>query len=281
MTTYDKYAWGTTEEAARKAAASYERYLVPSIGRPSARPVIEAATLRVGERVLDVACGTGVAARLAAEQVAPTGTVVGVDPHPGMLEVARGTSPDVEWRHGRAEDLPLPDESFNAVVCSLGFQFFADKGKALQEMRRVLVPGGRVALGTPGPTPPLMTAIDDALIEHIGPEASVFVQAVFSVHDPDQLRFMLDAAGFDDVEIDTGSVLLRVPPPADFFWQFVLSTPLAGIATEIDDDTRAALERDVVERCEPFLDGDSLVMEPRLLLATARRGRVSGHDVAL
>lgn len=272
MAIYEKYSWGTAEEAARQAGASYERYFVPAIGRPSARPVVEAAALREGERVLDVACGTGVAARLAAEQVAPTGTVVGIDPHPGMLEVARGTSPhDVEWRQGRAEDLPLPDESFNAVVCSLGFQFFANKGRALQEMRRVLVPGGRVALGTPGPTPPLMAAIDDALAEHIGPEASVFVQAVFSLHDPHQLRSMLDGAGFDDVEIETRSLPLRLPPPADFFWQYVQSTPLAGIATEIEHDSRAALERDVVARCEPFLDGDSLVMEPGLLLATARR----------
>ena len=271
MTTYEKYAWGTAGEAAQNAATSYERYLVPAIGRPSARPVIEAAALQEGERVLDIACGTGVAARLAAEQVAPTGTVVGIDQHPGMLEVARRTSPDVEWHQGPAEDLPLPDESFNAVVCSLGFQFFADKAKALEEMRRVLLPGGRAALGTPGPTPPLMAAIDEVLTDHIGPEASVFVQAVFSVHDPDQVRSMMGAAGFDDVEVVTTSLPLRVPPPADFFWQYVHSTPLAAIATEIDDQTRTALERDVVERCQPFLDGDALVMDPGLLVATARR----------
>ena len=271
MPTYEKYAWGSADEATRQAGASYERYFVPAIGRPSAKPVIEAATLRAGERVLDVACGTGVAARLAAEQVAPTGTVVGIDPQPGMLEVARRTAPEVEWRDGRAEALPLPDESFDVVVCSLGFQFFADKRTALDEISRVLVPGGRVALGTAGPTPPLMAAISDLLAEHIGPEASMFVQAVFSLHDPEELRSLLEAAGFDNVETDTPSVSLRVPPPADFFWQYVNSTPLAGIAIDIDDDRRAALERDVIERCQPFLDGDSLVMEPRLLVATARR----------
>jgi SAM-dependent methyltransferase len=194
-----------------------------------------------------------------------------VDPNPGMLEAARSTSDDVEWRQGAAEDLPLPDGSFDAVVCSLGFQFFADKGKALEEMRRVLATGGRVALGTTGPTPPLMATIADALTVHIGPEASKFVHAVFSVHDADQLRTMVKSAGFDDVKVESKSVPLRVPPPADFFWQYVHSTPLAGIARETDDDTRVALERDVVERCEPFLDGDALVIEPRLLLATARR----------
>lgn len=270
-TTYEKYAWGTAEEAGQHTGENYERYFVPTIGVPSARPVIEAATLRDGERVLDVACGTGIAARLAAERVGPTGQVAGVDPTPPMLEVARRTSPHIEWHHGTAEDLPLPDESFDAVVCSLSFQFFADKAKALQEMRRVLVPGGRAALGTPGPTPPLMAAVDAVLSDHIGPEASMFVQGIFSVHDPDQVRAMLDAAGFEDVHVETGPLPLRVPPPADFFWQYVHSTPLAGIATRLDDATRAALERDVVERCQPFLDDDALVMEPGLLVATARR----------
>ena len=271
MTTYGKYAWDTPGEAAGNAGASYERYFVPSIGRPFARPVIEASGLRQGERVLDVACGTGVAARLAAERVAPTGAVVGIDPNPGMLEAARRASDGVEWRQGAAEDLPLPDGSFDAVVCSLGLQFFVDKGKALEEMRRVLVPGGRVALGTTGPTPPLMATIADALASHIGPEASRFVHAVFSAHDADQLGSMVETAGFDDVEVEIGSVFLRLPQPADFFWQYVHSTPLAGIARETDEETRAALERDVVERCQPFLDGDTLVIEPRLLLTTARR----------
>lgn len=271
MTTYEKYSWHTTGESAGSAGASYERYFVPSIGRPFAQPVIEAPDLRPGERVLDVACGTGVAARLAAERVAPGGTVVGIDPQPGMLEAARRTSDDVEWRQGAAEDLPLPDGSFDAVVCSLGFQFFADKGKALEEMRRVLAPGGRVTVGTAGPTPPLMATIADALAGHIGPQASMFVHAVFSVDDPGQLGSMLETAGFAGVGVETRPVPLRLPPPADFFWQYVHSTPLAGIAAEADDDTRAALERDVVERCQPFVDGDALVVEPRLLLATARR----------
>lgn len=271
MTTYEKYAWGTAEEAAQHTGESYERYLVPSIGVPSAQPVIEAAALQQGERLLDVGCGTGVAARLAAEQVAPTGTVTGVDPHPGMLGVARRTSPDIEWHRGTAEDLPLPDESFDAVVCSLSFQFFADKARALQEMRRVLAPGGRAVLGTPGPTPPLMAAIEEVLADHIGPEASIFVRKVFSVHDPDEVGPMLAAAGFDDVEVETSALRLRVPPPADFFWQFIHSTPLAGIAAGLSPDTRAALERDLAERCQPFANGEAVLMEPGLLVATARR----------
>jgi ubiquinone/menaquinone biosynthesis C-methylase UbiE len=261
--TYEKYAGDPGE--------NYERYFVPSIGVPSARPVIEAAGVKEGDRVLDVACGTGVAARLAAQRVGPTGAVAGVDPTPPMLEVARRTSSAIDWLEGSAEMLPVPDDSFDVVLCSLGFQFFTDKIKSLQEMHRVLRAGGRAALGTPGPTPPLFEAIEEALTDHVGPAASAFVDAVFSVHDPDQVRELAANAGFSDVEIDTGPLPLRLPPPAEFFWQYVHSTPLAGPAAQLDEAARAALERDVVVRCQPFVDDDALVMAPSLLVATAQR----------
>ena len=100
------------------------------------------------------------------------------------------------------------------------------------------------------------------------------MHAVFSVHDPAEARQLFTGAGFDDVEIETGTVPLRVPPPADLFWQYVQSTPLAAVAAGLDEAARAALERDVVERCQPFVDGDATVMEPGVLVAT---GRVSGR----
>lgn len=270
-TTYEKYS--------ANAAENYERDFVPVIGTPFARRLIVAARLAPGERVLDIACGTGVATRLAAEAVGSSGSVAGLDVNPGMLEVARAAAPAgtaIEWHQGSAEDLPLPDASFDVVLCSLGFMFFPAKVEALREMRRVLVPGGRVLLGTPGPTPPLFEAIDRALTAHVGPGASMFVHAVFSVHDPAEVRELMDTAGFDEVETEIDTVPLRVAPPAEFFWQYVHSTPLAAIVGELDEGARVALEHDVVERCQPFVDGDAAVMEPSLLVASARRP--SGDD---
>lgn len=264
--TYDKYVGNPAE--------NYERYFVPRIGVPCAGPLIETLHLQEGDRVLDLACGTGVAGRIAAERVGRTGTVVGVDAHPGMLAVAREHVPEgpaTAWHEATAENLPLEDDSFDAVVCSLGFQFFADKAAALREMRRVLAPGGRVTLGAPGPTPPLFQAIDQALTNHVGPDASMFVHAVFSVHDPEEVRQQLAAAGFEQVEVTTSPLPLRVGAPADFLWQYVHSTPLAGIVTKLDDAGRKALEDDVVERCQPFLDGDDLTMAPNLLVTAARK----------
>lgn len=252
---------------------NYERHFVPAIGAPCARPLLEAARLGPGEAVLDVACGTGVTARLAAEEVGPTGTVAGIDMNPGMLEVARSASPEgssIEWRQGQAENLPVPDGSYDAVLCSCGFQFFADKVVALQEMRRVLTPGGRAVLGTPGPTPPLFRAFDEAILGHLGPEASKFVTTVFSVHDPTDIRDLAGHAGFSDVGVESRHLTLRLPPPAEFFWQYVHSTPLSSLAAQLDDEAQAALEREVVDRGGPFTDGDALVMELDLVVTTAR-----------
>src|SRR3546814_10148611 len=114
------------------------------------------AALREGERVLDVACGTGVVTRLASEQVGATGAVAGLDVNPGMLAVARAATPEgmsIEWHEANAEAMPLPDASFDVVLCQLGLQFMPDRQAALREMRRVLVDGGRLAFNVPGPMP--------------------------------------------------------------------------------------------------------------------------------
>lgn len=254
------------------SAENYERHFTPSIGEPIARQLIEAARPVPGERVLDVACGTGIVARLVAEAVGPQGQVAGLDVNPGMLAVARTVGPEtIEWHEASAENLPLPDRSFDLVVSSMGLQFVPDRAAAVREMRRVLVPGGRAVWCTPGPTPPLMEAIDQALSHHVGPGASMFVHAVFSLCDPAEARALLEEGGFDDVDVTHEPVPLRVPLPADFFWQYVHSTPLATVLAEVDDATRTALEQEVVERCQPFVDGDASVIAPGLLIATGYR----------
>src|SRR5215471_13936219 len=128
------------------AGHAYQNLFVKALFAEWAPKMIEAARVRQGQRVLDLACGTGVLAREAALRVGAKGSVVGLDANSGMLAVAATIAPTVEWQHGIAESLPFADESFDAVVCQFGLMFFSDKVRALREMFRVLNHRGRLAL---------------------------------------------------------------------------------------------------------------------------------------
>jgi ubiquinone/menaquinone biosynthesis C-methylase UbiE len=204
------------------AAENYERYFVPTIGTPFATGLLEAAGLQVGVRVLDIACGTGVVTRLAAERVGPKGAVAGLDVNHAMLAVAQSvpsTGTPIEWHEANAESLPLADGSFDVVVSSLGLQFVADKTSALREMRRVLAPEGRLAIATVGPTPPLFAILEQALARHVKPEAAAFVRAVFSLYEPQELEKLTSSAGFRDAEVRSKTLTLTLPEPSEFLWQ--------------------------------------------------------------
>ncbi len=254
------------------AAENYERYFVPAIGRPVADDLMSVAELQPGERVLDVGCGTGVVARLAAERTGST--VTGLDLNPGMLEVARSTTPkemSIEWCESNAEAMPLPDEAHDVVLCQMSLQFFPNKPAALREMRRVLAPGGRLILNVPGKIPRIFEIIDNALERHIGPQAAVFVRMVFSLHDPDEVRGLISDAGFQDVTVQTLTKALRVPAPEEFLWQYLRATPLAEAVGQMDDERLGALERDVVEQAQGLIEDGGLTIQQGLVVATARR----------
>ena len=130
------------------AAQLYEQYLVPNIVKPLATLMFEQVTLQEGDRVLDVACGTGIVTRLAVQAFPKLGSVVGSDLNANMLELAQELTPatkvPVEWRQGDLCNLPFADGQFDVVLCQQGLQFVPDKPAAFRELQRVLVPGGRL-----------------------------------------------------------------------------------------------------------------------------------------
>jgi ubiquinone/menaquinone biosynthesis C-methylase UbiE len=130
----------------RSPAEIYDEFFVPALFAQWGPVVATAARIASGDRVLDVACGTGALTLAVAERVGPDGSVVGLDANPQMLAVARRKSTRIEWIEGTAESLPLSDRSFGAVVSQFGLMFFSDRAAALREMRRVLRPDGRLAV---------------------------------------------------------------------------------------------------------------------------------------
>jgi ubiquinone/menaquinone biosynthesis C-methylase UbiE len=132
------------------APETYERYIIPAFMGEWAQDLVAVAAVRHGERVLDVACGTGVVARQAAAIAGTTSHIVGLDVNAGMLDMARrvptpvGTT--INWQEEDAAAIPFPDASFDVVLCQQGLQYFPDRKAAVNEMSRVLAPGGRAAL---------------------------------------------------------------------------------------------------------------------------------------
>jgi ubiquinone/menaquinone biosynthesis C-methylase UbiE len=136
----------TTLQDQIDAANAYEALFVPALFGEWAPRVADAAQIQPGQRVLDVGCGTGILAREIISRIGSVGRVVGIDPSPGMVAVAKRLAPNVEWRDGAAESLPFPDQSFDVVVSQFALMFFTYRRQALHEMLRVLAPGGRLAV---------------------------------------------------------------------------------------------------------------------------------------
>jgi ubiquinone/menaquinone biosynthesis C-methylase UbiE len=239
----------------------YERYLVPAITSIWASDLLDRAALEPGDSVLDVACGTGIVARLAAQRTG--GRVVGLDLNAGMLAVARSvTNPGVpiEWVEGSALGLPFADNTFDLVLCQLGLQFFPDRHLALREMRRVLVPSGRVALSVFSAIEhtPAAHAYVLALDRCFGPDASKTKRVEHVFAEADDLHALISAAGFTQVEVTTVSKLIRFPSVLDYVRFQLIATPMAGLLRERNEAERKAIIENVAETTRSLIGQEML-----------------------
>ena len=192
-------------------AAAYEELFVPALFAQWAPMMVDLARVREGHRVLDVACGTGVAARAAADRTGGSGSVVGLDLNPAMLEVAARIRPDLQWREGDVSELPFESESFDAVLCQSAVFFFPDVDRAFAEMARVVRPGGMVAIQTYADLADQSGFQKlDAIVRRIAPgEALDLLDTYWSMGDLPTLCAALERAGLQVVETRTtlGTVL--------------------------------------------------------------------------
>ena len=207
---------GNKGQVSEDAARIYEEIFVPSLFESWAQIVAEAADIRRGHKVLDVACGTGLVAMTIVDRVGADGAVVGVDINNGMLEIARSKSSQVAWQQAAAEQLPFADGGFDRVVCQFSLMYFEDRERALGEMTRVLRPGGLLVFN-----------VWDRLENNPGFLArTVFWQrlvgerangeAPYSLGDKQVLSALLKAAGISSFEIDTRSGTARYPSIRDW-----------------------------------------------------------------
>jgi SAM-dependent methyltransferase len=256
------------------AAEVYEQFYIPALFREWTAPMVEAARVEAGQRVLDVACGTGILARALAERVGPRGAVVGLDVNPAMLDVARRVAPGIEWRQGEAERLPFPDKSFDAALCQFGLMFFRDRHAAIREMMRVVRPGGRVAVAvwdtlerTPG-----YAAVVALLARLFGEETAGALRAPFVLGDTRALRSLFAEAGAPDVAVATRTGTGRFPSIRAWVHADVKGWTAADLIDEAGyDRLLAEAERELRRFATP--DGSvALAMPGHIAAATIPRG---------
>ena len=239
-----------------KAAELYERYPARYLLGPWAPLLVDAARVATGERVLDVACGL----------------------NPGMIAVAQSlpatNDASIEWLERSALDLRLEDASFDVVLCQQGLQFFPDKAVALQEMRRVLDRGGRLALNVWNSNSlGLYTgAVSAALVQFVGHEVAARFTASRNAPTAGELRRLATEADFSAVEVSLSRIKIHLPRIDKFVLDHLAATPVAAAIDAADAEARKKIGASVMEQLQPYADGDGITYPEEIYVLTARAG---------
>jgi len=258
-------------------AASYERFQVPSVFEPLARIFLDRVPLEPGSRLLDVACGTGIVARLAAPMIGAAGRVVGVDLNADMIAIAEQQAPSdaaaIEWRQGDAASLPFGDGEFDLVLCQQGLQFIPDKEQALDEMHRVLAPGGRlgICVWRAIEHSPYMKASADALVPHVGAKSASRLHAPFALGDAEMLRGLIAGAGFAEITFHEVDITRRMLPPEEAIPGHLASTPVGADFEALDDAARAAVVANITAAVAPYRVPEGLAIPQGAYIVLAVR----------
>lgn len=240
------------------AAEVYEEFFVPAIFANWSPQVADSAKIQAGQHVLDVACGTGILARTLAERVGKTGSVIGLDINEGMLAVARRKAPQIEWQKGTVDDLPFDDASFDAVVSQFALMFFENRPHAVQEMMRVLKPGGYLAIAvwdslenTPG-----YAAMVDLLKRLFDETTANKLRAPYILGDAAKLRQIMADAGVTDAHIKSYPGSARFPSIESWMYTEIKGWVLADL---LDDDQYEALLKEAKQALKSFVIADGSV----------------------
>jgi ubiquinone/menaquinone biosynthesis C-methylase UbiE len=247
---------------------TYQEFLVPGMFTPFAERLIADVGVAEGDRVIDIACGTGVVARIAAVAAGEDGAVTGVDLGQPMLDVARARpgradAAPIKYVQGSADALPVEDASFDVATCHHGLQFFPDRLAALRDARRVLRPGGRIGIGcwSANDSAAGLIAISEALQRHVSEEAGAMMRSPFSV-SVEELATLLEDAGFENIETSTPRITTTFTSHAEFAPRAIAAGPIAAQFAAVDESVRAAVTAEVRDALEPYATADGGVAFP-------------------
>jgi SAM-dependent methyltransferase len=247
----------------------------------AATRMLDAAQLLPGERVLELACGPAGVGLRAAAAVGPDGSVLLTDFSQGMVQAARDRASElgvtnVEFAVADAQDLALPDESFDAVLCRFGYMLMGDPFAAMSETARVLRRGGRVVLavwGEPADNAWIMLTMR-VVMEHVSaPPPDLDAPGLWAFRDHDRLRGMLGNAGLAGVKVETLNTAERFSS-LDEAWQYLsdIAGPLQALLASLSAEDLVTVRERLADETAPFTAADgSLELPAAINIAVATR----------
>jgi ubiquinone/menaquinone biosynthesis C-methylase UbiE len=243
---------------AAEAAETYERLFVPALFGPWARRAVELPAVASARSLLDVACGTGVVARAAADRLGAGCAVTGLDANPAMLAVAARLRPDLSWVEGGAEALPFGDGRFDVVTSQAALMFFDDRVAALREMGRV-AGHGAVVVQVPGRLHRSAgyRALADAVAGHAGPAVVELLTSYFSVGEPELLEALFAAAGLRIDQFTSRPDATRLDSV-----ETLLAVELLPLADAVTPEVRERIVASCREAMRPFTEAGGAVAAP-------------------
>jgi len=239
----------------------YDAYLGPFLFEPYAADFVQRLALREGDRVLELACGTGILTRRIAAALPRSARLTATDLNQPMLEYAQRKLPfdsRLEWRVADASKLPFPDATFDRVVCQFGVMFFPDKLAALREALRVLRPGGEFSFNVwDSPQKNSYVELADAVVAGFFPgNPPTFFQVPFGYYDQDVIRSTMKEAGFTEIRFSEVALESQTPTAMDAAVGLVEGCPLiVGIQERGVTDPRPIVE--AVAKKLAFAFGDA------------------------
>jgi ubiquinone/menaquinone biosynthesis C-methylase UbiE len=264
------------EHARIQAAQRWERASA-EMGKDVTNALVEYADPQPGERVLDVACGTGAPSLKVARRVGAAGNVVATDLSEEPLKIAaerakeRGLA-NIRFERADVHALPYADGEFDLVTCRFGVMFFADLAKALAEIRRVLTPGGRVAFAAWGKfEQPYFQSMVQVVMRHTGAEIPPAAAKMFQFAEPGKLARALTQAGFRDATDECKTVPWVWTDSVAELWRYfqAVTAPFRPVMQQAQG--RPDIERDVYAELERFSDGEKVRLTAEIVLASGTK----------
>ncbi len=256
--------------------SAYEKYIVPAYTGAWAKEIVNRACLNEGEKILDVACGTGLVARIAAEKQSCSDLIFGVDVNEVMIKKAQEIEKGISWHNNDVTDLPFFDNFFDVILCQQGLQYFPGSDLALKEMNRVLAENGRILISVWRPIKysPFYESLCKILEEYVDANAGSMLSAAFAFGDYEKLKSLFVNAGFNNININIVVKQMSYSPFEEFVIGGIMASPFSKDIQRMQESKQEEMLLEIYNSNLNYIDDNGLAAPMESYIVNAKKKKV-------